>query len=255
MKKSDIYFRWIISLCAFLGILGYQALHPETIQTEALPQTYAVESEAAASAAPAPAAASSEAAASESSSAAASSELPEADSSSAPSTPEPADMAAASSESSSSLAASSKAAASSGSSSSSQAASSSKAASSKPASSSSQSVAASAAAPANAEPAAPASSSSEASTPRGPYNDGVYSGQGKGFGGTISVSVTIANGYISSVDVTSADGEDKPYLKDAKQVISKVISSQSTNQDAISGATSSTWGILDAIDDALKGAK
>lgn len=68
------------------------------------------------------------------------------------------------------------------------------------------------------------------------------------------MSVTIQNGYITSIDVVSADGEDKPYLRDAKQVISKAVASQSTSQDAISGATSTTYGILDAIDDAIKGA-
>jgi len=111
--------------------------------------------------------------------------------------------------------------------------------------------------PASAETAAPkteSAASAEPSTPRGPYTDGVYSGSGNGFGGKIYVSVTVQNGYIAAVDVTSAEGDDKPYLRDALQITGMVIAAQSTQLDAISGATSTTWGILDAIDDALKGA-
>ena len=87
---------------------------------------------------------------------------------------------------------------------------------------------------------------------RGSLHDGTYTGMGKGYGGDIEVEVTVENGYIAAITVTSAEGEDKPYLRDAKKIISKVIAIQHTNLDAISGSTSTTWGILDAVDDALK---
>ena len=87
---------------------------------------------------------------------------------------------------------------------------------------------------------------------RGRFRDGKYTGMGKGYGGDIEVEVTVENGHIAAITVTSAEGEDRPYLRDAKKIINKVIAVQHTNLDAISGSTSTTWGILDAVDDALK---
>ncbi len=86
----------------------------------------------------------------------------------------------------------------------------------------------------------------------GPLKDGVYTGSGEGYGGMIDVEVTVNNGYIVGITVTSAEGEDKPYLRDARKIITKVIEVQHTDLDAISGSTSTTWGILDAVDDALE---
>ncbi len=87
------------------------------------------------------------------------------------------------------------------------------------------------------------------------YADGIYTGSGEGYAGTITVQVTVESGSITDIAVLSAEDEDPPYLKDAKQILKKVIASQTTDLDAISGATHSTWGILDAIDDALEGAE
>ena len=101
----------------------------------------------------------------------------------------------------------------------------------------------------------PSSAQIELPTERGSLRDGQYTGSGEGYGGRIEVEVTVENGYISAVIVTSAEGEDKPYLRDAKKIINKVIAVQHTNLDAISGSTSTTWGILDAVDDALKEAE
>ena len=86
----------------------------------------------------------------------------------------------------------------------------------------------------------------------GTYRDGTYTGTAAGFGGNITVRVTIAGGKISTVDIVSAAGETPSYLAKAKAVISKVISKQSPNVDVVSGATYSSNGILNAIKKALK---
>ena len=42
------------------------------------------------------------------------------------------------------------------------------------------------------------------SVPEGGYKDGTYQGSGTGFGGTVSVQVTISGGKITSIDVLSS---------------------------------------------------
>lgn len=85
----------------------------------------------------------------------------------------------------------------------------------------------------------------------GNWKDGTYTGSGKGFGGNISVKVTIKDGKISSIDVTSASGETASYFSKAKKIIPKMISGQTTNVDAASGATYSSNGIIKAVRNAL----
>ena len=89
----------------------------------------------------------------------------------------------------------------------------------------------------------------------GTWKDGTYTGSGKGFGGTISVKVTVKDGKISAIDVTSASGETASYFSKAKGIIPKMISGQTTNVDAASGATYSSNGIITAVRNALSKAK
>ena len=89
----------------------------------------------------------------------------------------------------------------------------------------------------------------------GTWKDGTYTGSGKGFGGTISVKVTVKDGKISASDVTSASGETASYFSKAKGIIPKMISGQTTNVDAASGATYSSNGIITAVRNALSKAE
>ena len=89
----------------------------------------------------------------------------------------------------------------------------------------------------------------------GTWKDGTYTGSGKGFGGTISVKVTVKDGKISAIDVTSASGETASYFSKAKGIIPKMISGQTTNVDAASGATYSSNGIITAVRNALSKAE
>lgn len=89
----------------------------------------------------------------------------------------------------------------------------------------------------------------------GTWKDGTYTGSGKGFGGTISVKVTVKDGKISAIDVTSASGETASYFSKTKGIIPKMISGQTTNVDVASGATYSSNGIITAVRNALSKAE
>ena len=83
------------------------------------------------------------------------------------------------------------------------------------------------------------------------YKDGTYTGEAQGYGGTIQVEVTLSGDEITSINVVSAPGEDSAYLSQAESVIDSIIGAQSTDVDTVSGATFSSTGILNAVDDAL----
>ena len=90
---------------------------------------------------------------------------------------------------------------------------------------------------------------------KGTYPDGRWEGRAKGFGGMITVLVTVENGTISEIEITSADDEDKAYLSMAEDIIPKIIEAQSADVDTVSGATFSSTGIRDAVSEALKQAE
>lgn len=90
--------------------------------------------------------------------------------------------------------------------------------------------------------------------PESGYKDGTYQGSGTGFGGTISVQVTVSGGKISNIDILSAAGETSSYFSAASGVVSRILSAQNPNVDAVSGATYSSNGIIQAVQNALSGA-
>lgn len=87
------------------------------------------------------------------------------------------------------------------------------------------------------------------------YKNGTYEGSGTGYGGTITVQVTLEDDTITAVSVVSAPGENSAYLSQGENVIGSIISEQSTDVDTISGATFSSTGILEAVNDALSKAE
>lgn len=87
------------------------------------------------------------------------------------------------------------------------------------------------------------------------YKNGTFEGSGTGYGGTITVQVTLEDDTITGVSVVSAPGEDSAYLSQGENVINSILSEQSTDVDTISGATFSSTGILEAVNDALSKAE
>ena len=91
--------------------------------------------------------------------------------------------------------------------------------------------------------------------PQNGYRDGIYTGSAHGFGGNITVQVTITGGSITSITVLSAAGETDAFFRQAKAVIPAILQAQSPKVDAVSGATYSSNGIKEAVNNALASAK
>lgn len=87
------------------------------------------------------------------------------------------------------------------------------------------------------------------------YQDGVYAGEAEGFGGPISLEVTVEEGKITAIEILSAEKEDGAYFAMAQDVIPDIIEKQSADVDTISGATFSSTGIRDAAWQALEKAE
>lgn len=87
------------------------------------------------------------------------------------------------------------------------------------------------------------------------YADGVYDGRGTGKEEGILVHVTIKDGKITDIEVI--DYHDTPdYFEDAAAgVIPDIIEAQSTDVEAVSSATYSSKGIIQAVQDALSKAE
>lgn len=90
------------------------------------------------------------------------------------------------------------------------------------------------------------------------YNDGTYTGSGQGKEGTIEVTLTIADDKITVDNITDpgetvgvggaeaiADGTFKQQIEEA----------QSADIDGVSGATRTSNGVKEAVEDALSQAK
>lgn len=81
--------------------------------------------------------------------------------------------------------------------------------------------------------------------------DGTYEGTGNGFRGTTSVSVTVENGAITDITINSYADDAAYFTRAQDTVISEIISTQSLDVQAVSGATFSSNSVMDAVADAL----
>lgn len=84
------------------------------------------------------------------------------------------------------------------------------------------------------------------------YLDGVYTATAEGFGGPITVQVTITGDTITDITIVSHDGETTSYFAKARSVVSAILETGTpAGVDAVSGATYSSTGILNAVKQAL----
>ena len=83
------------------------------------------------------------------------------------------------------------------------------------------------------------------------YADGTFTGAGMGYNGRLTVSVTVEKGLISDVHLKGSI-DDEPYLTDAVEgVLPAIMSSGSSEVDAVSGATTTSHALMEAVEDAL----
>lgn len=88
------------------------------------------------------------------------------------------------------------------------------------------------------------------------YKDGTYTGEGTGNASKIQVQVVVAGGKISSVKVLK-HGETEMLLNAAKKKLSKKIVQANGTEGvaAVTGASNSSKGIIEAVNKALEAAK
>ena len=89
------------------------------------------------------------------------------------------------------------------------------------------------------------------------FADGVFTGTAQGFLNPLVVEVTVENGAIVSIEVLE-HGDTEEYFIIASEgfgettgIIPQIIEAQHLELDAVSGATSTSTGILEAVIDAL----
>ena len=84
------------------------------------------------------------------------------------------------------------------------------------------------------------------------YTDGTYQGEGEGYHGAITVSVTIANGSIAEIELLESADNQTIVTTLTDTLFPLVLESNTTDGvDAIADATYSSQGLLAAITDAL----
>lgn len=81
--------------------------------------------------------------------------------------------------------------------------------------------------------------------------DGTYEGTGRGFGGNIDVRITVAGGELTEIEVLN-HSESPGYSDPAfANLPDRIIEEQSIEVDAVSGATATSMGIMDAVRNAV----
>ena len=94
-----------------------------------------------------------------------------------------------------------------------------------------------------------------ANSASGVYQDGEYLGKASAYNGNVEVKVTISGGKMTAIDIVKTK-DDEDYFFDAqKKVIPEILEKQSTDVDAVAGATTSSEGIAHAVQKALEQAK
>lgn len=85
----------------------------------------------------------------------------------------------------------------------------------------------------------------------GSYKDGVYDGIGTGNNGDIKVEVTVDGGKITSVVLKDHEETEGLYEEAEKKVIEDIIQKQTPGVDAVTSATNTSNGIMEAVANAL----
>ena len=81
---------------------------------------------------------------------------------------------------------------------------------------------------------------------------GIYEGIGRGYRGPVHVQVQISPAGIEDIVITSHEEGAFPGAAAMEELLEAVLETGSTDLDAISGATFSSMGFLEAVDDALR---
>ncbi|WP_315375919.1 FMN-binding protein [Oribacterium sinus] len=89
----------------------------------------------------------------------------------------------------------------------------------------------------------------------GTYKDGECFGKASSYNGNVEVKVTISGGKITAIDIVKTKDDEEYFFDAQKKVIPEILEKQSTDVDAVAGATTSSEGICHAVEKALEEAK
>ena len=89
----------------------------------------------------------------------------------------------------------------------------------------------------------------------GAYKDGECFGKASSYNGNVEVKVTISGGKITAIDIVKTKDDEEYFFDAQKKVIPEILEKQSTDVDAVAGATTSSEGICHAVQKALEEAK
>ena len=84
-----------------------------------------------------------------------------------------------------------------------------------------------------------------------PYKEGIYYGIGEGYLGEIKAAVVIQQDMLKAILILENE-DDEVFFSRALKVTDAMIENQSTDVDTVTGATYSSRGILEAVENALK---
>lgn len=82
------------------------------------------------------------------------------------------------------------------------------------------------------------------------YTPGTYEGRGQGHAGTMVVNVTVSENKIEKVDIVEFSDSEFA-VEPANQLVKKILDENSGDVDAVAGASLTSKGILEAVNDAL----
>jgi uncharacterized protein with FMN-binding domain len=83
------------------------------------------------------------------------------------------------------------------------------------------------------------------------FMPGVYEGQGRGYRGTIHVQVQISHAGIEDIEIISHEESVYPGEAAILELLELILETDSSDLDTVSGATFSSRGFLEAVEDAL----
>ena len=83
------------------------------------------------------------------------------------------------------------------------------------------------------------------------YAPGTYNGTGRGYRGPIHVNVQISPAGIEDIAITGHSEGVYPGVEAMEELLEAVLETGSTDLDAVSGATFSSRGFLEAVENAV----
>lgn len=86
-------------------------------------------------------------------------------------------------------------------------------------------------------------------------NNGIYTAQARGMAGFVNAKLTIKDGVIAKVDLDLATETPQNKAQVEDQLKQEILTKQSADIDAVSGATFTSNGVKDAVRQALNKAE